>query len=121
MKVVLAAVAAVAILLVVFLVIVRSVTSTDGPDCSGFTLKPGQWQATGADDRSDLQIKIAGCRALTGRTPAEVQALLGAATKGDPSTEVSYAFGAGDPRSMYVRFDGGKVVQVGRNGPPVAS
>jgi hypothetical protein len=120
-KVVLAAVAAVAVLLVVFFVIARSVTKTDGPDCSGFTLAPGQWQATSADDRSDLQLKIAGCRALAGKSPAEVQSLLGAPTKGDPATEVSYAFGPSDPRSMYVRFDGGKVVQVGRNGPPVAS
>ena len=121
MKVLLAAIAALALLVVVFFAIVRSTTNTDPVDCSGFTLQPGQWQATTPDDRSDLQQKIAGCRALAGKSPAEVQALLGAPDKGAGGEEFSYAFGRDDPRSMYVRFQSGRVVQAGRNGPPVAS
>ena len=81
-----------------------------------FRLKPGQWQATKPDDRSDLQRKIALCRALAGKRAGEVQALLGppTGTRSSAIEVLSYRFGPDDVRYMEVRLRGGRVVEVGR-------
>jgi hypothetical protein len=108
--------AAVLVLLVVFLVALRAIGGGDDIDCSGFRLKPGQWQSTKPDDRSGLQLKISMCRALQGRPASEVQGLLGPpdATTAGATEVLSYRFGPTDVRSMQVRLRGGKVVEVGR-------
>ena len=116
MRLLLAFGAAVLVLLVVFLVALKALGGGDDVDCSGFRLKPGQWQSTKPDDRSELQIKISMCRALQGKPAGEVQALLGPPddTASSASEVLSYRFGPTDVRSMQVRLRAGKVVEVGR-------
>jgi hypothetical protein len=108
--------AAVLVLLVVFFVALKAIGGGDDVDCSGFRLKPGQWQSTKPDDRSELQIKISMCRALQDRPASEVQALLGApdATASSAIEVLSYRFGPTDVRYMQVRLRDGKVFEVGR-------
>ena len=108
--------AAVLLLVVVFFVAVKAIGSGDDPDCSSFRLKPGQWQATKPDDRSDLQRKIALCRALAGKQAGEVQGLLGppTGTRSSAIEVLSYRFGPDDVRYMEVRLRNGRVVEVGR-------
>ena len=116
MRLLLAFGAAVAVLLVVFLVALEALGGGDGVDCDGFRLKPGQWQSTKPDDRSDLQIKISMCRALQGKPAREVQALLGPpdAAASSAIEVLSYRFGPTDVRYMQVRLRSGKVFEVGR-------
>jgi hypothetical protein len=108
--------AAVLVLLVVFFVALKAIGSGDDVDCSGFRLKPGQWQSTTPDDRSGLQQKISLCHALEGKRAGEVQALLGApdGTRSSAIEVLSYRFAPGDVRSMEVRLRGGRVFEVGR-------
>jgi hypothetical protein len=107
---------AVLVLLVVFLVALKAIGSGDDVDCSGFRLKPGQWQSTTPDDRSGLQQKISLCHALEGRTAGAVQALLGPpiSTRWSAVEVLSYRFGPTDVRSMEVRLRGGRVFEIGR-------
>ncbi len=107
---------AVLVLLVVFFAAIRALGGDDDVDCSGFRLGPGQWQATKPDDRSELQIKISMCRALQGRAPGQVRALLGRpdATRTGAVEVLSYRFGPDDVRWMQVRLRGGRVFEVGR-------
>ena len=116
MRLLLAFGAAVVVLLVVFFVALKALGGGDDVDCAGFRLKPGQWQSTKPDDRSDLQIKISMCRALQDKPTSEVQALLGPpdATASSAVEVLSYRFGPTDVRSMEVRLRAGKVVAVGR-------
>jgi hypothetical protein len=108
--------AAVAVLLVVFVVALRAIGGSEPVDCSGFRLRPGQWQSTRTDARSALQVRIAACRALQDKPAAEVQALLGPpdATRSGAVETLSYRFGPQDVRSMEVRLRDGRVFAVGR-------
>jgi hypothetical protein len=108
--------AAVLVLFVVFFVALKALGGGDDVDCSGFRLKPGQWQSTRPDDRSELQIKISMCRALQGRPAGEVQALLGppSGTRSSAVEVLSYRFGPRDVRYMEVRLRGGRVYEIGR-------
>ncbi|MGZ4276994.1 MAG: hypothetical protein ACXVFK_09795 [Solirubrobacteraceae bacterium] len=67
-----------------------------------------------------LQLKIAGCRALEGRSPSEVQALLGPpdrttlAYSATAYHVLTYRFGPGDVRYLEVRIRDGRVFEIGR-------
>ena len=115
MKLLLAFGAAFLVLLVVFFAAIRLIGSGH-VDCSGFRLRPGQWQSTKPDDRSPLQVKIALCGALQGRAREEVQALIGPpdGTRSDAIDVLRYRFGPKDVRYMEVRLRGGRVFEVGR-------
>jgi hypothetical protein len=118
-RIALAVAASVLVLLVAFFVIVRAVGDRK-IDCRGFALRPGQWQATSPYDRSLLVSKIGQCRALDGRTPGQVEQLLGPPDRTKPAYSATayqvktYRFGARDVRYMEVRIRGGRVFQIGR-------
>ena len=116
MRLLLAFGAAVLVLLVVFVVALRAIGGGDDVDCSGFRLTRGQWPSTRPGDRSALQIKISMCHALQGRSPGQVQALLGPpdVTRTRAVDALSYRFGSKDVRLMEVRFRSDLVVEVGR-------
>jgi len=70
---------------VVFLVLVRVISSDTKTDCAQVRdPRPGAWQAGDFDVRSQIMQDLSFCERLQGRTQAEVEALLGPPSQARP-------------------------------------